>query len=544
VFSAENAQHVRASRIVRSAFALMFSTVASSALGMVFWVAAAHLFRTEEVGRASAGVSAIMLLGGLGQLGLSSVLIRFVPIIGGAVGRFLNRAYLLSIGVSLVLAVGFVALGLGREFLGRGALWAAAFCAAVVCGCLSSLQDGVLTGLKRTSWVPVENVAIALGRLLLLPALIASAAVNPVLIAWGLPMGGAVVVISAAIFGWLLPRHVRAHARRVRMPGRRELIRFTSAGYANGLLGNLTAYLPPVFITAVLGPAANAVFFVPWLVGTVISGLLWNIASSFVVEATSDAARTGTHLRHATRLVLLVCVGSTVPLAAGAPWLLRILGEDYAAGGATTLRLIGLTVPFGCVILIYTVSLLMERRNWAIFRLNCFSAALWLPLSVLGMYRFGVSGVAGGILAADAIVALCLLPAAARRYRALANRSIDDDVTMIVDLESLRAELREQDRAEDVPFAPGLPGRAVTPGSDDETAVLDLAELRAALRQHNPGAYTPDIPPSPRGTRHHTAAPDLDATVVLARIEDTPAVPRVRLVRQRGPGDEPGDAVP
>jgi O-antigen/teichoic acid export membrane protein len=173
------------SRIFRSASALMFSTVASSALGMVFWVVAARLFRTEDVGRASAGVSAIMLLGGLGQLGLSSVLIRFVPIIGGAVPRFLRRAYLVSTSMSLVLAAGFLMLGLGKQFTGRGVLWAVAFCVAVPCACVSSVQDAVLTALRRTSWVPVENVAIAVGRLALLPVLAVTASVDAVLISGG-----------------------------------------------------------------------------------------------------------------------------------------------------------------------------------------------------------------------------------------------------------------------------------------------------------------------------------------------------------------------
>ncbi len=494
------------SRIFRSASALMFSTVASSALGMVFWVVAARLFRTEDVGRASAGVSAIMLLGGLGQLGLSSVLIRFVPIIGGAVTRFLRRAYLVSTGMSLVLATGFLMLGLGKQFTGHGALWAVAFCVAVPCACVSSVQDAVLTALRRTSWVPVENVAIAVGRLALLPVLAVTASVDAVLISWGVPMAGAVAVISVGIFSRLLPRHVRMHAGRVRMPSRRDLLRFTSAGYANGLVSNLTTYLPPVFITAILGPAANAVFFVPWLVGTVIYGLLWNIASSFVVEATSDAAQTGTHLRHAARLVLLVGIGSTLTLVAGAPWLLELLGRDYSKGGTTALRLVGLSVPFSCVILLYSVSLLMQRRNWAIFRLSCLSAALSLPLSVIGTYRVGVSGVVGGFLASDAIVALCLLPTVVRRYRALADRSIDDDETAVLDVAGLRAELGQHDRGS---FKPNF---AEWPGEDHQTVVLDGEAITPAVAEQ-------------------------DATVVLMRVDEVAMVPPEPVLAYRWAAD-------
>jgi O-antigen/teichoic acid export membrane protein len=524
VFRAAAVKGVGASRIFRSAFALMFSTVASSALGMVFWIVAARLFETEEVGRASAGVSAVSLLGGLGQLGLNTVFIRFVPLIGGAVGPFLRRTYLTSVTVTAVLAAGFVAFGFSHQFLGRGALWAVAFCVAVVGFSLSSLQDGVLTSLKRTSWVPVENVTIGLARVALLPALIATAFTNPVLVAWGLPVIGAVVVITTALFSRLLPEHRRRHAGRVRMPSRRELVQFTSASYVNGLLGNLGTYLPPVIITAVLGPAANAVFFVPWLILTVIYGLLWNISSSFVVEATSDAANTRTYLRHATRLVLLVGVGAPVVLVAGAPWLLQLLGSKYASGGVTTLRLIGLMVPFGCVTLCYTVSLLIQRRNWAIFRLNLISTIVTVPAWLIGMYRFGLNGVAAGILAADVVVALCLLPTVIRRYRALSNRSIDDDVTMIVDMKLLRAELRNEDES-------GILAVGARGSSTDETAVLDMAALQAQLSQHNPSGFTSsfamlranDQTVVLHGHALGGLTTDEATTAVLTRVVDEPA---------------------
>jgi hypothetical protein len=330
------------------------------------------------------------------------------------------------------------------------------------------------------------------------------------------------------------------------MPSRRDLLQFTGAGYANGLLGNLTSYLPPVLITSVLGPAANAVFFVPWLIGTVIYGLLWNIASSFVVEATSDAERTGTHLRHATRLVLLVCIGATVTLVAGAPWLLELLGKDYSTGGATALRLIGLSVPFGCVSLTYTVSLLMQRRNWAIFRLSLVSSAISLPLFVLGTYHFGINGAVGGFLVADVVVAVFLLPTVVRRYRALANRSIDDDETMVIDMDQLRAELRNEDELAGGPS--GLGGMS-TPGANDETAVLIMSTLHAELQEHRRGAFTSNVGPWLRAndptvvldvSEVRAAEADEDTTVVMPRVRfDAEPAPRADLPADATAGPDP-----
>src|SRR5436190_9056447 len=100
--------------LVRNAFALMFSTVGSAALGMAFWVVAAHLYEAKEVGHASAEVAAVSLVAGLAQIGLAAIFARFLPVARRKAGRLVTRGYGLSIAAAVVLSVGFVAFGFGR----------------------------------------------------------------------------------------------------------------------------------------------------------------------------------------------------------------------------------------------------------------------------------------------------------------------------------------------------------------------------------------------------------------------------------------------
>ncbi|MDT5029423.1 MAG: hypothetical protein QOE61_5849, partial [Micromonosporaceae bacterium] len=412
-----------AADVVRNAVALMFSTVASAAFGMLFWVAGARLYDVEDLGRASAAVSAITLLGGLAQLSLNSVFIRFLPTAGEATGRFIGLSYGASGSTAVILAVGFFVFGLGEDFLPPGPVALGAFCIAVVCSTFSGLQDSVLTALRRTTWVPVENIAIAIGKLALLPVFVGAAIVAPLLIAWGLPIVVAVVVLSAVIFLRLAPTQARRMRGRQALPNRGELLAFMSAQNLNGILGNLSMYLPPLLVTMVLGPGETGLFYVPWLIGTALFALSWNILVSLVVEASTDPSQIRSQLRHAFRLLVLVTVGGGAVLVFGAPLILRVLGSQYAEGGADSLRLIGLGLPFAVISTLFAATGFMAKKTWPIFFSQLASTVIFLGGAYFALHWFGIVGAAGAFLASEIVVGLALAPVTVRRLRELVRSS-------------------------------------------------------------------------------------------------------------------------
>ncbi len=404
--------------VVRNAVALMVSTVASAAFGMLFWVVSARLFDVADLGRASATVSAITLLGGLAQLSLNSAFIRFLPTAGEATGRFLLWSYLASGSAGVLLAVGFYLLGMGRNFLPPGPLALAGFCLAVVSLSFSTLQDSVLTALRRTTWVPIENIAIALGRLGLLPVLVSGVIAVPLLISWSVPMTAAVVVLSVTIFARLAPAQARRMRGHRNLPARRELLSFMGAQNLNGLVSNLNLYLPPLLVTMVLGTQATGLFYVPWLIGTALFALSWNVLASLVVEAATDPSQIKAQVRHAFRLLLLVCVGGGVIVVAGAPLILAVLGPKYA-GGEAALRLIGLGLPFSVVGTLFSVTAFMAKKIWPLFFYQLAAAAIFLGGSYFALHRFGVAGAAGAFLTSEIVMSAAVLPVTIRRLRKL-----------------------------------------------------------------------------------------------------------------------------
>ncbi|MDG4767416.1 lipopolysaccharide biosynthesis protein [Solwaraspora sp. WMMD406] len=410
----------RPSVLLRSAAALMTSTVASAALGFVFWVVAARWFPPETVGRASAAVSAMTLLAGLAQLNLVNLYARFLPGAGRHTRRLVLTGYAASAAMSLLLSGAFLALGRGTGIVGPTSAQRLFFVAAVLGTAIFFITDGVLTALRRAGGVPAKNVVASTAKVALLPLLAGTAAGDGMLIAWSAPMLLTMLGVNWWILGRLIPARTRT-APAVAAPARRELLGFASAEYVNGLLTNAVAFLPPVLVAGVLGSTASAYFYIPWVIGVAASTLLWNVVTSFVVTASSDASAARAHVDRAIALVAAVVLPGALVLGTAAEPLLRLLGGDYATEGAATLRLIGLSLPFTGMVLLYCAFAMMEKRMWPVVTVQSVGIVAFLALSWYGLPRVGIIAPAAALVMTQAAVGLTLLPGLIRRYRATGN---------------------------------------------------------------------------------------------------------------------------
>jgi O-antigen/teichoic acid export membrane protein len=122
----------------------------SSGIGIVFWVVAAHLASVESIGRASAELSAMSLLASLATLSMGSTFIRLLPVSGDRTRQFVARSYGACTSLALVLALVYVAVGLGRRFLPTGIAWRVLFVVVMAFWVVFALQDAALTGLRAT----------------------------------------------------------------------------------------------------------------------------------------------------------------------------------------------------------------------------------------------------------------------------------------------------------------------------------------------------------------------------------------------------------
>ena len=89
-------------QLYRTGYYLIIGTGITSLLGVAFWAIAAHSYSAHEVGQNAAAISAMTLVSGVCSLGLSAVVVRYLPIAGTADKRLVVASYGLTTILSLI----------------------------------------------------------------------------------------------------------------------------------------------------------------------------------------------------------------------------------------------------------------------------------------------------------------------------------------------------------------------------------------------------------------------------------------------------------
>ncbi len=399
--------------LYRNAYALMLNSIASSALGMGYWILAARNYSTATVGLNSAAISAMMFLAGVAQLNLTSAELRFIPGAGRATARFVGYAYLVSVGIAVVIGIAFIrglsiwAPTLGA--LGSNSFLAVWFILSTMAWCIFVLQDSALIGLRQAIWVPIENAAFSIAKIALLIGFAGTVPRYGLFASWSIGMALTLLPVNVLIFRRLIPRHMAKAADHIAPLIAAQVVKYVAADYVGSLCWLASTSLLPLMITQQAGATANAYFFLSWQIAYLLFLMIGNMASSLLVEAVNDPA----NLRAYTYRTFIQIVRTVVPaaliLAGGAPFILRIFGNNYADQAAWLLRLLALSaIPF-IINNVYTTLARIQRRMSAVVTLSLVSCALVLGLSHILLRVYGITGVGLTWLVSQTLIAAVLL---------------------------------------------------------------------------------------------------------------------------------------
>ena len=230
------------------------------------------------------------------------------------------------------------------------------YVASVVLWTVFALQDAVLTGLRRTPWVPVENAAFGVLKLAGLILLAGMGAAHGVFVAWAVPVALLLVPVNWLIFARAIPRHIAQHARPsaiVEHFSRRRLLRFLSLDYVGTLIGLGVAMALPLLVLALLGSHASAFFYIPF---TLAGAFEPAVRQRCGLAHRRGRLRRDPHGRAgatvARRLAVVALAGAVVFVVA-APLVLLPVGTEYAHEGSTALRLFGCALLFRAAAALY-----------------------------------------------------------------------------------------------------------------------------------------------------------------------------------------------
>jgi O-antigen/teichoic acid export membrane protein len=401
-----------------NAGSLIGTTAVTGIFGFAFWWIAARQYPPQEVGLASAAVSAMTLLGAVCILGLGTLLIGELPRHPGKEASLTSAALLTAGGVGAGGGIIFmlVAPHVSTAFLPFSANIGIIllFAAGVSLTAIINVLDAALIGLLKGTLQFWRNALFAAAKLVIL-VLASVWLVKGGEIVYGtwvagivlslLPLIGLVVfkmgrVRSSLLPDWTLLRTLRATALE---------------HHALNLILQFPMTALPVLVTILLSATINAWFYVAWM----ISGLVFIASYALTTVLFAINAGQTTELMHKIRITIglafTTCLLGNVLFLFAAPQILALFGHTYAQEASWCLRILGL----GAFPLIITdhymaVSRIHGKVTQAALPVAIIGCVLELALATVGAHFGGLVGLSLGWDAALCIQAAVAFPAVFR----------------------------------------------------------------------------------------------------------------------------------
>jgi len=358
----------------------------------------------------------MLFLSGAAQLNLRPALLRLLPESGDRASWLIRRAYVLAMLLSALTAL--VVFGGGAV---AGAPWSAIdqlaspigvalMVVGTVCWSIFNLQDGVLTGLRRTGWVPIENGTYALAKIGVVLGCVVALPTMGIVVSWVVPSIVIVGIVSAVLVLRWIPAYMTAHGDRRPSLDRRTLMTFVAADSAGALFALGASTLLPVLVVGAVGPTTGAYFAITWAIIAALMLVPINMAASLTVESVHTRAALGPQVRHLTGRLYRLLIPLVIAVIVFAELGLHVFGAAYSEQATVALRIgtLGL-LPFAANTL-FLATARIRARSRDILMVQAAAAVLTLALSGLLLDHMGIAGVTLAWLIAQSLVALVVVP--------------------------------------------------------------------------------------------------------------------------------------
>ncbi len=394
------ARHARGSSLHRNSGWIMLTIAVTSALGYAYWLAAAHLFPAREIGLANGLVSLMTITAIVANLGTAPALVHRLPerrtveewsatlsasLVGGALVGVLAGA--------LVLAA-LPALSPELASVRTQPLLAALFLVGTSACICSTVLDYAFIAERRGSGMSARGAVFAVVKipLIVAPALAFGGAHGTTLIfaSWVLAYGcscvlGVVVMVPRLRPGFRL--RLRGGAGELRSSGR-----LLAGSYLTSLGNALPIYLLPVIVVTRLSAAANAYFYITWMVGGIFFMISSAVGSSLFAEGSNAPERLAEQARASVRATALMLLPAILLVLAAGEQILALFGPAYAREGTELLWVLTLASIPDAITNLYVPVLRVRRRLRA-------ASALTLGMAAFAIVGAWVIAPGGGLTA-------------------------------------------------------------------------------------------------------------------------------------------------
>jgi O-antigen/teichoic acid export membrane protein len=410
-------RHFQADMLFQNSVYLMLSTLVQAGFGFVFWLLNARLFAPEQIGLASALISASTFIAYFSLLGFNSTFIRFLPT-SKERNANINTGLVLVLGTSALMAGAYVLLvpGLAPKlnFVNHNLLLAVAFVVLSAFAATNLLTDSVFIAYRSSRYNLLVYTVQSFVKLVLPVALVAAGAFG-IFAATGIAAG---VALALSLY-FMAKRFDYQPEAEVNSGVVKKVWQFSSGSYVANMLNILPTLVLPLIIVDKLGPAQAGYFYLAFMLANLLYAVSYSVSQALFAEGSYGEVAFKRLLARGAGLLAAIMVPVGVVMAVAGPYVLSIFGKSYSADASQVLVVLALAAPAVAAYVLGCVLLRITKQIVALVMVNLVYAVSVCGLALAWSGR-GLTWVAGAWLAGNMITAF--LSFALVRYRGAESR--------------------------------------------------------------------------------------------------------------------------
>lgn len=396
--------------LYNNAFYLMLNSAAASFLGFVFWSVTTRYFTPVQVGIGTALLSAANLLVFIGNLGLETSLVRFIPESGENTNNFINSTLTTAVVVTTaglcIYLFGIKVWTPALSFIRNGIVLISIFIFTSIMIGLSGLLDQCLVAGRAARFVFYKNLAAGLMKIPL-PLFMVPLGSMAVFVASGLSVTSGVFLAFFVFLPRIYPcyRPIPTWDRSLLEP----VIRFSLGNYLSNFFVYGINLLFPLLIIQRLGPEYSAYFYIAWMLNSVVAVVAGGMSNSLFAEGANEPEKFSANLRRSLKITMLLLIPVIMGCYLVGPLLLKLFGADYHNNAKILLRYLAVSNFPGAIGYFFITANQIHKKIHLILIQAGMSFILILGFGYYFMGLYGLAGAGMAFLLAQLIIAFLVI---------------------------------------------------------------------------------------------------------------------------------------
>jgi len=381
----------RSSTLLVNSVLLMLATASVAAFGFVFWVIVSRSYDPQTVGLAATLLTVSGLLSMMSLAGLDATFVRFLPKSvrrNDQINSGLIIVALISVMLSSLFVLSLPFTSPRLAFVLHDPRYFIAFVFFTAVTSLNTLTNAIFLAFKRAGDIFIINLLFSIFRVAL-PLLVIKGSAMTIFVLVGISQLAG-LALSLLIIKFQLGY---VFSPRMRLGILHVTRKYSFSVYAASVLNLLPPTLLPLLVVHRLGPENAAYYYIAFTIASTLYTISYASMQSAFAEGSHNQTAMKAHIVKAGKLIGVLLVPAVLAIVILGGFILGIFGGEYAAQGATLLRLFALSAFSAAVYAAMGVIFKVVQDLRSIVAMNVVYATVILGFSYVFVPHLGIVGI-------------------------------------------------------------------------------------------------------------------------------------------------------